>query len=393
MNILVLGASGFIGNAIFHSLVSKHQVTIAGRTRIEGFEQWHPLDFSTDLDWNHVLEGVDLVINAIGIIEGDYDQVQSRGPIALFESCVARNIKIINISAVGAEMVEPPTRFLQSKKVTDDFLLKYEHARVIYPGIVLGRNGKSSQFFAAISQMPIIPMLKDDAPFVHISQLTALVNQVIDDFDAQEHQIFATSEKEGLKDVLMAMNGGKGIYIAVPRLIFQLFFSIFPGARLGILSKDTLKLQAVISSSNYAPRFEKASSKIDPLHIIYSDVFVKTFALLAILFIWVWSGVSSLVSWESSYQLMQDIGANEVISKMAIYIGSSADIILGVAIYWSSQRRKVLIAQVLFIITYMLILSVLAPHYWMDPLGVLSKNIPLLALSYYLFQSESQKAP
>jgi len=391
MNILVLGASGFIGHAIFHSLVSKHQVKIAGRTRIEGFEEWKHLDFSTNKKWDDVLEGVDLLINAIGIIEGDYNQVQSKGPIALFESCIARNIKIINISAVGAEKDEPPTLFLQSKKVADDFLLKHEHTKVIYPGIVIGRNGKSSQFFAAISQMPIIPMLKDDSPFIHISQLTKLVNQVIDDFDSYEKQVFATSEKEGLKDVLMAMNGGKGIYIPVPRAIFQLFFAIFPRATIGILSKDTLKLQAIISSDDYEPIFEKASSKIDPHHIIYSDIFVKSFALLAIMFIWVWSGVSSLVSWDDSYQLMQDIGADDTISKLAIYLGSAVDIILGLAIYWRRQRRNVLIVQVLFILTYMLILTALAPHYWMNPLGVLSKNIPLLALSYYLFQSESQK--
>jgi len=390
MNILVLGASGFIGKAIFHSLVSKHQVTIAGRTKIEGFDACKHLDFSTETNRDDVLEGVDLVINAIGIIKGDYEQIQSKGPIALFELCIAKNIKIINISAVGAEKDEPPTRFLQSKKVADDFCLKYEHGKVIYPGIVIGRNGKSSQFFAAISQMPIIPMLKDDSPFVHISQLTELVNKVVDDFGSEDKQIFATSEREGLKDVLTAMNGGKAIFLPAPRTIFQLFFGILPKARIGILSKDTLKLQAVITSQDYEPRFEKASLKIDPDNLIYSDVFVKAFALFAIMFIWVWSGVSSLVSWDKSMLLMQEIGADVKLSELTIYLGSGADILLGLAIYWQSQRKKVLIAQVLFIITYMVILTVLAPHYWMDPLGVLSKNIPLLALSYYLFQKESE---
>ena len=392
MNILILGASGFIGNAIFHALVSKHHVSIAGRTRIDGYGQWKHLDFSVDTNGDELLEGVELVINAIGIIEGDFERIQTKGPIAFFESCIKKNIKILNISAVGAEKDLPPTRFLQSKKVTDDFLLQYENAKVVYPGIVIGRNGKSSQFFAAIAKMPVIPLLKDDSPFVHINQLTALIIEIVDDFESHEKQIFATSEKEGLKDVLMAMNGGKGIYIPVPRAIFQLFFGIFPKATIGILSKDTLKLQAVISSSDYEPRFEKASLGIDPSDIIYSNVFVKGFALLAIMFIWVWSGISSLVSWDSSYQLMQDLGADDRISKMAIYLGSGADIVLGLAIYWRSQRRKVLIAQVLFILTYMVILTVLAPHYWMDPLGTLSKNIPLLALSYYLFQSESRTA-
>jgi len=390
MNILVLGASGFIGNALFHALVSKHNVSIAGRTQIDGFKQWKHLDFALDNDWSSLLADVDLVINTIGIIEGDFDRVQTEGPIALFEACIAKNIKIINISAVGAEKDPPPTKFLQSKKATDDFLLTYENAKVIYPGIVIGRNGKSSQFFAAISQMGIIPLIKDDSPFVHISQLTELVAQVVDDFGAYDKQIFATAEDESLKDILNAMNRGKAIYIPVPQVAVKLFFGIFPKASIGIFSKNTLKMQAVISKSDYEPRFEKASSKIDPDNLIQSDAFVKAFALFAIMFIWVWSGVSSLVSWDTSNELMLEIGADESLAPVFIYLGSGVDIILGFAIYWTRHRKKIIITQILFIATYMLILTVLAPHYWMDPLGVLSKNIPLIALSYYLFQKETE---
>ena len=393
MNILVLGASGFIGNALFHTLVSKHNVSIAGRRRIEGFNQWQHLDFSVDDNWSGLLTDIDLVINTIGIIEGDFDRVQTQGPIALFKSCIAANIKIINISAVGAEMAQPPTQFLQSKKATDDFLLNYEHAKVIYPGIVIGRNGKSSQFFAAVSQLPVIPLIKDDSPYVHISQLTELVAQVVDNFNTWESQIFATSEKESLKDILNAMNKGRAIYIPVPQLAVALFFAVFPKACIGIFNKNTLKMQAVISSSDYEPRFDKASSKIDPDNLIPSDVFVKALALFAIMFIWVWSGVSSLVSWEKSHELMQEIGADDRLAPLFIYLGSGVDILLGFAIYWRKQRRKIIVTQLLFIAVYMLILTVLAPHYWMDPLGVLSKNIPLIALSYYLFQLEYRAKP
>ena len=87
--------------------------------------------------------------------------------------------------------------------------------------------------------------------------------------------------------------------------------------------------------------------------------------------------------------LMKEIGADKTMSSLVIYLGVGVDIILGLAIYLNRHRKKVIIAQVLFVMTYMIILSVLAPHYWLDPLGVLSKNIPLLALSYYLYQSES----
>jgi len=35
---------------------------------------------------------------------------------------------------------------------------------------------------------------------------------------------------------------------------------------------------------------------------------------------------------------------------------------------------------------YMIILSIGAPYYWIHPFGVLTKNIPLIALSYYLYK-------
>lgn len=396
MNILILGASGFIGNAVLNALVSEHHVSIAGRSRIDGYVNWHHLDFSTVSEpdrqpeyWDELLHNIDLVINSIGIIEGDFDQIQTKGPIALFKACITRNIKILNISAVGAEKDNPPTQFLQSKKNTDTLVLSYDLGKVIYPGIVLGANGQSSQFFAAISRLPIIPLIKNDSPFVHISQLTGLVLQIVNDFNSFDQQIFATSKKEPFKDILKAMNGGKGVFIPFPTTPFKILFSLFPSASIGIFNRDTLKLQSLIQADDYEPRFKKASFNIEPEHVIESDAFVVAFALFALSFIWIWSGVSSLVSWDTSYKLMQEIGADDQVSKVFIYLGSGVDILLGLAIFSKKLRHKVLLFQLLFLATYMIILSVLAPHYWLHPLGVLSKNIPLLALTYYLLHKES----
>jgi hypothetical protein len=109
-------------------------------------------------------------------------------------------------------------------------------------------------------------------------------------------------------------------------------------------------------------------------------------ALLAISFIWIWSGISSLISWDESLNMMKEIGANHQYSVLFIYAGSMADIVLGIAVFGKKWRKQILLFQLLFVLVYTVILSVLAPHYWLHPLGVLSKNIPLIALTYYLFQ-------
>ncbi len=48
MNILILGSTGFIGNSIFLSLVKAHNVTIASRKPIEGYDNWKDVRYDRD---------------------------------------------------------------------------------------------------------------------------------------------------------------------------------------------------------------------------------------------------------------------------------------------------------------------------------------------------------
>ncbi|MCF6243047.1 MAG: SDR family oxidoreductase [Bacteroidales bacterium] len=389
MNILILGASGFIGNAIFLSLVQNHKVTIASRTPVESYTKWKKLDFSEPFDINYLLDDIDLVINAIGIIEGDFEHIHTRIPIEIYKHCIKKNIKIIHISAIGAEKDSIETTFLYSKKITDNFLLKYAHAKVIYPGIVIGAKGKSTQFFAEIVQFPIIPLFSEKPlPFVHISQLTGLIRSIVSDFENFPQQIFAVSKPEPLKNIFSAIKGEKIKFVKIPESIFSVLFWIFPKISIGIFNKATFKMFQITSATNYTALFPEVSKIINPLHIKKSDVFPQLFALLAISFIWVFSGISSLISWNKSYELMNEIGANHFFSLFFIILGSFTDIVLGIVLFIKKYRKHILILQIAVMIIYMLILTALAPHYWLHPLGVLSKNIPLIALSYYLITKQ-----
>lgn len=173
MNILVLGATGFVGKSIFFSLLSEHKVIMASRRRLEYFEDWRKVDFMEKNNWDELLTGIDLVINAIGIIKGDYYKVQTETPIELYNACKKRNLRVISISAIGAEKEYPFTDFLRSKKIADSHLINYENGKIIYPGIVIGNEGKSSHLFAFMAGLPFVPILSDDyLPLVHITQLT-----------------------------------------------------------------------------------------------------------------------------------------------------------------------------------------------------------------------------
>ena len=300
-----------------------------------------------------------------------------------------RGIKIIHISAIGAEKKQPTTHFLRTKKETDDYLLQYNKAKVIYPGVVIGRNGRSTQFFAEISSLPVIPLLSDKPiSFIHIEQLTELIQQIISDFDNYPRQVFAVSKPEPVQDVFSALKGKEASFFKIPTQFIQIFFSLFPSASIGIFSKTTYTMFQSSSVDDYTPLFPEVSKSIDANNIQRGDVLPQLFAFLAISFIWLSSGIFSLISWDESYAIMKEIGANHQLSVLFVWLGSLVDIFLGIAILSRRYRKLVIKLQVLTMLTYMLILSIAAPHYWLHPFGVLTKNIPLIALSYYLYRKQ-----
>lgn len=405
MHILILGATGFIGNHIFHSLATKHKVSIAGRQAIGSYPHWHFLDFTKEEDWNSILDGVDLVINCIGSIEGNLTQIQRTGPIHFYKLCTQKKIRILHISAIGADSTNPKTEFLQTKKETDDFLLNYENAKILYPAIVIGKEGKSTQFFTELASLPIAFLPKNlNPPTIHIRQLTSLVSDVVENFANYPKQIFAVAKEESFLELLKKINPRKRITVNIPLFLPNLVFTIFPKLKIGIFSKDMFTLLEDLPTEkyyNHPANFTNLSFKdpiqekkttdlIDPKELIQSQSIPYFLGLISVSFIWIWSAISSLISWDLSNQIMKEIIPNDLISAFSIYLGCFIDIVLGITMFYEKLRSPVLKLQILIIATYTIILSIFAPHYWLHTLGVIGKNIPLLALIYYLLQKENE---
>ena len=389
MRILILGATGFIGNAIFHSLIKEYDIIIGGSTKIDGFEDWRKVDFLKENDFDPILEGVDLVINAVGIINGDFKKVQTESPLELFKVCQRKRIKIINISAIGAEKDKPKTEFLRSKKVVDDFILSNTDGKVIYPGIVLGKNAQSTQFFKELSTLPVIPILGNkNLPLVHISQLTDTIKTIVKDYYHSPKQVFALSEPETQKDIFNAMRKTKGNYVNIPISLVSFLFSIFPKLSIGIFNKNMFTMLLTTSPDDYEIKFEKATTLLDRNHLVGSHSLLKMLGIFALSFIWLWSGIISLISWQQSLHLMATIHVTNQFAGWFICAGSFVDILLGISILFKRVRQNALLLQLIFIIIYTLILCVLAPQFWTHPFGPLSKNIPLMAFIFIMYKWE-----
>lgn len=135
MKIIVLGASGQIGSALYHGLINSHEVIGTSRKRANELIQFNP--FADD--WV-VLGKADVLINCVGQIEATATSSFYHIHVDLINQIIANrgklgNPRIVQISALGASSTHD-VEFLKTKGVADDLLLQHLNTAVVRPSIV-----------------------------------------------------------------------------------------------------------------------------------------------------------------------------------------------------------------------------------------------------------------
>lgn len=179
MKILILGGSGFLGRRISHALLSNdHQVKSLSRRQ--------GCDISKMLspeDWCAVLNDIDAVINAVGIItergEQRFSVLHKDVPSALFDACKSCGVgRVVQISALGADETAF-SRYHLSKRAADDYLRALDlDWFVLRPSLVYGLEGASTRMFSRIAAFPVIPVFgdgKQQIQPIHIDDVVAAV--------------------------------------------------------------------------------------------------------------------------------------------------------------------------------------------------------------------------
>lgn len=184
MDILLAGASGFLGRAIADDLaLLGHRVRPVCRRQGTDFRT-----LQTEDSWRSLLQGVEAVINCVGIIaERDgqtFDELHYRAPAALFRACSAIGVRrVIQISALGADE-SAVSRYHQSKYAADNLLRSLDlDGFVLRPSLVFGPGGRSTQWFVRLASLPLIPVVGDGrqkvAP-VHVDDLVLAVRRCLE---------------------------------------------------------------------------------------------------------------------------------------------------------------------------------------------------------------------
>ena len=179
MNILLTGATGFIGNHLDTSLrASGHTVT--GVSKSTGCDY---RELTDSMAWLPHLDGIDVVINSVGIISeseaDDFEYLHHLAPAALFRACEQAGVcRVIQISALGAD-VSATTPYHCSKLAADEVLRSCDlDWFILRPSLVYGAGSRSMALFERLASLPVIPLVSGGKQMlqpVHINDLVELV--------------------------------------------------------------------------------------------------------------------------------------------------------------------------------------------------------------------------
>ena len=273
MNILLCGASGFVGRHFEAALRDAgHQVRRGVR---------HPrsaediaIDYRVDnkiADWLPRLKGIDAVVNAVGVLRDSkaqpMAQLHDAVPRALFAAAAQSGIKrIVQISALGAGS-GINTAYMQTKQAADEFLqtLDVDWA-ILRPSLIYGKDGASTRMFMLLSHMPLL-MLPDGGRQrvqpVHIDDIAqAVVNLLAATGSPPLRQIIKCVGAEevtlgGLISSYRMQRGGKAPFVlAVPKIMLRSVAWIGDHIPALPVGSDTLEMLAAGSTGN-GDRFVK----------------------------------------------------------------------------------------------------------------------------------------
>lgn len=183
--ILLLGGSGFVGQAVCEMLLRRYggtaRITVPTR-RLAHAQNVQtlpgvtvvPADVHRDDSLQRLIAGHDVVINLIAILQGSeaaFEQAHVALPRRIAAACAATGVtRLIHVSAIGADPAAP-SRYLRSKGRGEQVLHVAEQAQglqltVLRPSVIFGRGDRFLNLFARLQALfPLMPLAGAEARF------------------------------------------------------------------------------------------------------------------------------------------------------------------------------------------------------------------------------------
>ncbi|MBY5917943.1 SDR family oxidoreductase [Rhizobium leguminosarum] len=383
MNILILGATGFIGSVVAARLVADgHVVTGLGRNPVRArlkqpAIEWRRADLSRmtkPADWEDILKDQHVVVNCAGALQDglsdDLAATQAEAMLALYAAakCSSRQL-IVQISArtAGAAGDLP---FLATKRRADEALaasgLPY---LILRPALVLGRNAHGgSALLRALAAFPLaLPLVHAESPVETLS---------VD--DVAEAVSRAVSGGLPSKDIDLAANEVLTLADLSGLLGWR---SPLRSTALTVMSEgvQSSKAGSLLVATPAAAALSANPSGVQDLWFARLYL-LKPLVISGLSVFWLLSGLIPLLALEktSAHFLPFMPQASATALTLATCL---TDVVLGAAVLVRPLAKRALVGMLGVSLAYLAGASLLEPALWLDPLGVLVKVLPSILLT------------
>src|SRR5688500_8640245 len=265
MHILLTGAEGFIGSALAQALLARgHRLTLAVRDTQRAAKRFPgqrllAADFAIDHSpgtWRSRLEGVDAVVNTVGIFHEHgpqtFEAIHVRAPVAMFEACVDAGVRrVVQISALGAA-ADAPTEFLRSKHAADTALASLPLSSVVVrPSLVFAPEGTSARLFLQLAALPLVPLPACGAQCVqpiHRDDLVAALVALVE-ADAPPARLAAVGPapltlREYLAQLRRGVGLGRAHFLSISRRVMDAIATVAEKTRSNLVDREALAMLA-----------------------------------------------------------------------------------------------------------------------------------------------------
>ena len=425
MRILLLGATGFIGRELLAALAARGHRVVAGVHRRGpvvplGAHAVATVDLNaaTDpADWAELAGDCDAVVNCAGVLQAtraqSIDAIHARAPIALFKACEAAGVRrVVQVSAISAER-SAGTAYALTKLAADDYLRSTTlEWTVVRPSLVVARGAYGgTAFFRALAALPFaIPVPGDGSQSfqpIHVGDLARVVTIALEEDTLVRKTVDpvgpdVVSLRRLLEDYRRWLGFAPVPVVAMPRPLVRL--ATWLGDRLGGPVNSTALAQLAFGNTGDFAAFERAAGFTprrwrealaqEPAHAqdrwharLY---FVRPLLRVTLALLWIVSGfVGMFAGWGEA--LGSAAGISVGLAGTVLTLLCLADIAIGILIAARWRPRAVAGIQAAMVCVYTLVATVLWPAMWAHPLGVLLKNLPIVAAALALGAIEEER--
>lgn len=419
MRILLLGAGGFIGRHLLTDLLANGHDVVGVARSIGSLAEAFPearfvgIDLARALhpdDWGSHVAGVDVIINAAGVLRGpDIEAVHVTMPKALHEAAGRARVKrVVLISAISAR-ADVGTDYARTKLAGEDALRATAlDWTILRPSLTYGGGSYGgTSLMRGMAGLPLITPIPGDGAFaftpLHVDDLARAVRLASEGMVPPRQIIEPVGpETLTLRQLLTRYRSwlgfGRARYLPVPMPVMRVLGRIGDWLGDGPVSTNSLEQMVAGNAGNsvafaeaigFVPRSLDAALRDRPAEVQdrwHARLFFLAPALQAVL----------LVMWLASAWLGLAHGARHTAQLVSVLglpanwgtplqLGSSLlDVAIAAQLLLDRSAVRAAAAQLLVVFGYTVVIGSALPHLWLDPLGPLLKNLPIMvAIAIY----------